>query len=76
MSVEKLERVLWRLRKDHPGTTPTVSRKALRRAIMFECGTDPKTFQSNKQALVHLDWLSPSDDWQSFRLTDRDLTEA
>lgn len=56
MSVQKLERVLWRLRKRCPGQDrpPWLE---LKRAIMYECGTDPTTYLKNKKALVDLGWI-------------------
>lgn len=75
MSVEKLQSVLWRLRKRIHGKD-VCSWIDLKRAIMWECGTDPKTIQSNLDALVTLGWVVV--DWESERveLTGNDLNEA
>lgn len=56
MSIEKLERVMWRLRKKFPDQV-SVTILELQRAIMYECGTDPTTYRSNKRALVRLGWI-------------------
>lgn len=56
MSVEKLERVMWRLRKRHPNKVK-LTIPQLRLAIMHECGTDPYTYKVNKAALVRLGWI-------------------
>ena len=52
-----------------------VPRLQLERAIMFECGTDPKTMRNNKNALKKLGWIvfhRGSD----ITLTDNDLSEG
>jgi len=71
MSLEKLERVLWRLRKKHPNTD-NVSNIELKRAIMIECGTDPKTYYNNRKALITLELIEAK--WSSkVRLTNKDI---
>lgn len=71
MTVEKLERVMWRIRKDNPDNkTPLWS--ALNRAVMLEIGTDKRTYILNRKALIKLKWItgySPS----RFKITDADL---
>ena len=74
MSVEKLERVLWRLRKRCPGTD-TPPWIELKRCIMFECGTDPATYRNNRKALVTLGWVK-SYSGKRCCLTNKDLTES
>jgi len=71
MSVEKLERVLWRVRKTHPNSK-IISNNNLRRAIMYECGTDPVTYRNNRRALVVLGWIKKYNTG-SIELTDKDL---
>ena len=56
MTVESLERVLWRVRKMHPKET-SVPNKSLRMAIMKECGTDRRTIKANRLALMDLGWI-------------------
>lgn len=56
MSIERLERVMWRVRKKNPGQNK-VSNLALKRAIMIECGTDPTTYRNNRKALKDLGWI-------------------
>ena len=74
MSVEKLKRVLWRLRvitgdNSHPYNSE------LKKAILYECGTDPKTFRNNRKALKDLGWIKPYNK-KRITLTDKDLTES
>jgi hypothetical protein len=72
MSVEKLERVLWRLRSSKPDQV-TFTNKELRKAIMYECGTDPITYTKNRTALKHLGWIRARNN-KYIRLTNADLT--
>ena len=74
MSVQKLERVLWRLRKRNPNDdTPTWLE--LKRAIMYECGTDPATYRNNRNALKRLGWIKTYNGTR-LRLTNNDLNET
>ncbi len=74
MSIEKLERVMWRLRKNNPGEDkPTWLQ--LKRAIMYECGTDPQTYRSNRKALKDLGWIVIYNS-KRMKLTNKDLTES
>ena len=73
MTIEKLERVMWRLRKLAATDKPT--HNELRRAIMYECGTDPSTYTNNKKALLVLGWIVPYNK-SRFVLTNNDLTET
>lgn len=71
MSVERLERVMWRLRRRCPGNDrPPWSE--LRLAIMKECGTDPKTIKVNKRALKLLGWIKVNKG-NAIELTGEDL---
>lgn len=74
MTIEKLQRVLWRLRKLHPdkGTNPT--NHELKIAIMMECGTDPTTYRNNRKALKTLDWIRSYGN-RRIRLTNKDMTD-
>jgi hypothetical protein len=72
MTVDKLKRVLWRLRKEI-GTRTLVRRKELRRAIMIECGTSTSTYYVNRDALLAIGWLKRVN--CKFRITGLDLTE-
>lgn len=58
MGIDRLERVMWRLRKRHPGLD-VVTNKQLRLAIMYECGTSPMTVVNNRKALKELGWIKP-----------------
>ena len=71
MSVERLERVMWRLRRRHPNRL-SLTNKELRLAIMYECGTSPMTICNNRKALKELGWIKA---YKSVvRLTNKDLT--
>lgn len=72
MSIEKLERVMWRLRKLADGTRNPVN-SLLEKAIMYECGTSRKTYTDNRRALIKLGWIK-SHNTKRIRITDRDLT--
>ena len=72
MSVEKLERVLWRLRKQHKDAK-FILNQDLRRAIMLECGTSPACYQQNRRALFALKWIK-SNGRYSIKLTNNDIT--
>jgi hypothetical protein len=62
---------MWRVRKTSPNcNNPT--NDVLRRAIMFECGTDPATIRNNRKALIVLDWIRAVNK-KRFRLTNKDL---
>jgi len=71
VTIEKLERVMWRLRKRHPDAS-SITNLQLKRAIMYECGTDPTTFRNNRKALKDLGWIKPVSR-KSIKLTDADI---
>lgn len=71
MTLERLERVLWRLRKNIH-SVDCFDAKDLTIAIMRECGTDPRTVRVNIQALLALAWIEKVDE-ETFSLTGRDL---
>ena len=75
MSIEKLKRVLWRLRHKYP-TGEKIPLLALKHAIMREIGTSPMCYKQNKRALKTLAWIKHRnyDRWY-FTLTDQDLTD-
>ena len=73
MSVERLRRVLWRLRSTKPGSD-IFSNKTLERCIMMECGTDPKTYRNNRMALKKLSWVLVKNRTH-VRLSGKDLVE-
>lgn len=54
LGIEKLKRVMWRLEALNK---PVITRVDLKRAIMLECGISPKTFRSNRDALLFLKWI-------------------
>ena len=74
MSVEKLERVMWRIRAEHKDAVK-ISNQQLTKAIMMEIGTDPRTIRCNRKALVKLGWIKARNSG-SIRLTDIDLTDS
>ena len=73
MSLDKIERVLWRVRKEYPNTTK-IPRKALTIAIMKECGTSPQCMIQNRRALRELGWIKT---WKHncnyYHLTNNDI---
>jgi len=73
MSVEKLQRVLWRIREKHRDA-PFLTNKELKICIMHECGTTPITYLRNRRALITLGWLKPKNS-KSVMLTGTDLKE-
>lgn len=72
MTVEKLKRVMWRVRSKDP-RADKVPIWTLKRAIMIECGTSPSTVQINKMAMVRLGWIKTHKNM--VYLTGKDLTE-
>ena len=74
MSVEKLRRVLWRLRSTKPGKN-TFTNAELERSIMYECGTSYQTRDRNRAALKKLQWIR-SKTRNYVILTGKDLTES
>jgi hypothetical protein len=73
MTIQKLERVLRRIRAENPGKVK-VSNQILRRAIMHEIGTDARTVRDNRKALKDLGWIKCEK--SRFRLTGKDLTDS
>ena len=71
MTIEKLERVMWRLRKWNPNSE-VILNSELQRAIMYECGTDPHTVKKNRHALKILGWIR-SKSTKSIYLTNKDI---
>jgi hypothetical protein len=73
MTIEKLKRVMWRLRAKNPGVNRP-SYAMLERAIMWECGTSRMTYFANKAALIKLQWITGYNHVR-FTLTNKDLEE-
>ncbi len=74
MTIQKLELVMWRLRKGNPDSdTPT--NIELRRAIMYEVGTDERTYIKTRKALIRLGWMRT---WSRTRvkLTNKDMVSG
>lgn len=74
MTIEKLERVMWRVRKNNPDTT-IITNRQLELAIMQEIGTDKSTYKRNRLALVKLQWIK-SHTKTKVQLTNKDLTDS
>ena len=72
MTIEKLKRIMIRVRAANPGKDKC-SHRDLRRAIMIECGTTRMTVHNNKHALTDLGWIRRSKNTIYF--TGLDLTE-
>jgi len=72
MTLDKLNRVMWRLRKlnlEHP------SYYDLELAIMQECGITKNTYRTNKYALFKLGYCKRYTK-KRFSFTDKDLTDT
>jgi len=74
MTIEKLERVMWRLRVRN-GSAKIVYNNELARCIMLEIGTDPRTLRLNRNALIKLQWLKSSGR-KCVELTGKDILES
>ena len=70
MTINSLERVMWRIRakvKDRLLITPT----ELKRAILVECGTRPQAYYNNRQAMIALGWIKTKK--KKYIITNKDL---
>ena len=56
MGIEKLKRVMWRLKEKNP-TLEVILKADLENAIMWECGTAYVTILDNRNALIRLGWI-------------------
>lgn len=56
MGIEKLKRVMWRLKEKNP-TLKVILKHDLENAIMWECGTAYVTIFDNRAALIRLGWI-------------------
>ena len=72
MTIEKMERVMWRIRARNKGKTE-IFISELRRAVMYEIGTDVRTYNKTKTALKRLGWIKKKGP-QRVILTGNDLT--
>ena len=75
MTIQKLERVMTRIRQEaHYNITKEdkIHLGELARAIMMEIGTDPRTYKQNKKNLIKLGWIKPYKK-NRFTLTNKDL---
>lgn len=75
MTIQNLQRVMWRLRTANP-RVKDVTNSELRRAIMYECGTDQRTYYSNRKALLKLQWIVVGRNKQKVIFTDKELTDT
>jgi len=75
MTVEKLKRILQRVRARNPGQD-IIKRNELEQCIMIECGTCKATYFNNKRALVKLGWIKAyPGSKHKIEITGKDLTE-
>ena len=72
MGITNLERVMWRLRKNNPTNTP-ITNNELRKIIDVECGTDTRTYKSNRKALIRLGWICNYNK-KKIKITNKDIT--
>lgn len=56
MTIEKLKRVMWRIREKHPNKS-MIMMNDLTRAIMYEVGTYDDTIKRVKKQLIMLGWI-------------------
>lgn len=74
MTIESMKRVMWRLRVQCPDNeTPT--NQELQRAVMYELGTDWRTYTKARRALLLVKFIK-SYGKQRIRLTNVDLTDT
>ena len=74
MTINKLERVMWRLRhRNQNNDTPT--NRELELAIMMEIGTDKQTYKRNRKALIKLGWIKRYTKTRC-KITNKDLTSS
>ena len=74
MTIEKLERVMWRLRSNAKSSKKPTNHE-LRRAIMVEVGTDERTYKKNRKALIYMGWIKTYNR-KRIILTNIDITEV
>lgn len=74
MGINRLERVMARLRKRNQGNDKPTNME-LQRAIMLECGTDPQTLRNNRKALMTLEWIKVYNR-KRIRITGRDIADS
>lgn len=74
--IQDLERVMWRLRKMKRTDMPYLSNIQLRKAIIKEIGSDIRTYNNNKTALVLLGWIKTWKKGKHIEITDLDLKET
>jgi len=75
MSIQKLERVLRRIRAENPGKTK-ISIHVLHRAVCMEVGTDPRTLYQVALALKRVGWIKTEKFGKWIILTGKDLTDS
>ena len=73
MTIEALERVMWRIRKNNPNNLKPTNHE-LQRAIMYECGTSMRTYYDNRKSLITLGWIRKYNS-KRIRLTNNDITD-
>ena len=56
MTIQTLQRVLWRVRTKCPNRIK-ITNLELKRAIMIECGTSYETWIRNRKSLLELGWI-------------------
>lgn len=72
MTIQRLERVMWRIRKRYPQKA-RLTNENLEYCILLECGTDPKTVRVNRMNLIKLGWLEISKEGDII-LTNKDIS--
>ena len=72
MSIEKLERVMWRLRKNNPDNLKPTNQE-LKKCIYYECGTSRETYARTRKVLIELGWIRTYNN-KRVKITDKDLS--
>lgn len=75
MSMEKLKRVMQRIRARHGMGAVKIKRDDLARVIMREIGTCKATYFNNVYSLVKLGWIATRDRGKTIMLTGKDLED-
>lgn len=72
MGIDKLRRMMLRIRARHPDAK-SIKEDDLKRVVIIEAGASPYCYKYNKNALIKLGWLKKRK--RRFVLTGNDLTE-
>lgn len=74
MTIEKLQRVMERLRISKPWSAIPTNHE-LRKAVIYEIGYDVRTYKHIRKALIALGWIKHHNK-SRVQITGRDLTDT